>query len=500
MSSLYVPGAVGSDAFFDFSTQVLHLTTHVEIVNNTLLPFKVDVIVNGKGHHIGSCVPKSRQLEAPLPSSVGGTSGIDSKRTRSFSIPIPLLEEFCKDWGSYGRGTITLMLTPSIVEEGNSLDISPELSGKVDLTASLVDLKRSVKGHVYTKADVTCRSQEKLGRSLHPFALQVCLKSTLVANEHVTMSVSLEPRGFIQNKIPLAMTVRTPMPQTFSVAKQDIADNKEVTYELEPEDRIEVFTPGPSIAISLRPRDIPVAGNELGWMDAGWIDLPLVPEFSLQDPILSLLPSVSGGSGDPQPRRETGAEVVVVEGQKSLENLNESTKSQNNEGDGPTSPRAAMYSDLQQNARMAGPLSFFLTVRNYGVDHTGTILFEQALAATNQAMRMMSSLWQSEKLPSELRGSIHHSFLDDMESFAGLDSSSRHLSRRVVMQPLGAFASPHQRQRISLLPNQSSALRLLQMTMDGEEGFRRTMVSRAGRLRQVVSKRRTNFLAFPPNE
>jgi hypothetical protein len=42
--------------------------------------------------------------------------------------------------------------------------------------------------------------------------------------------------------------------------------------------------------------------------------------------------------------------------------------------------------------------------------------------------------------------------------------------------PLGAFSSPVHRRRISLLPNTHCPVRLLQMTIEGAEGFRRTMV------------------------
>jgi hypothetical protein len=452
------------------------LTTHVEVVNNTLLPFKVDVLSNDESHHVGTCFPKSANTEIAMPSSVGATSGVDSKKTKSFSVPIPLLEVFSKNWESYGSGSVTLRLTPSFSDLGKDVGSTRVLEGKVDLVASLLDLKRSTKGVVCTRTEVLCRSHEELGRDCHPFALHVCLKMSLVADEHVTMAVSLDPRAVIQNKIPVPLLFKTPMPQTFSSAKHYFANNGEASYELELLDRVEVFTPGPSIAVSLRPRDSPVAGNELGWMEAGWIDLPLVPEFRLQDPIISLLPLSNKLSGESQSSNNVGAEVLVVEGRDSLESINESANPKNPKDDRPTSPRSANHSEIPKESSAAGPLTFYLTVRNYGVDHTGTILFEQAMEGPNQAMRMMSSLWQSDRNSSEYpRSSIHHSFLNEMESFGGLESS-RHLSRRTEPLPLGAFSSSQQRQRISLLPTPDSAIRLLQMTMDGEDGLRRTMV------------------------
>jgi hypothetical protein len=443
-------------------------------VNNTLLPFEIDVIANGQTHYVGSCVPKINQTEVTIPSAEGSAKGFESRKSRSFSIPIPLLEQFCKDWESYGSGMVSLRLTPHIAN-GHESAISPcKLSGKLDLAASLLDLKRSAKGFIHTRAEVTCRSHEDPERSVHPFALQVCLHVALVADEHVTMKVSLEPRAIVVNNMPVPLFVRTPMPRTYSVAKHMVAENKEVTYELEPQDRMEVFTPGPSIAISLRPRDGPVAGNELGWMDSGWVDLPLVPEFSLQDPIVGMLPLVNDGIGERIPPREAGAEVFVVEGRRSLERLSESKGLKDHESTGHVSPNSLK---LQQDVDVAGPLSFFLTVRNYGVDHTGTLLFEQALGSPNHATRMIPSRWQADKTAEFARHSTLHSSFHAMESFSAFDSSQPFF--RVAAQPLGAFASSQQRRRITLLPNPIFAIRLLHMTMDGEEGIRRTMVRKS---------------------
>lgn len=452
---------------------MLHLTTHIEIVNNTLLPFEVKVVANGGSTPVGLSVPKIRHVETGITDSLGTTSGIDSRKTRSFSIPIPLLEDFSKDWESYGSGTITLRLNP-VIDDSEKRDSSNRLlSGKVDLTATLLDLKRSPKGFVFKRADVTCRSHEDSDRSTHPFTLQVCLKLSLIDDEHVVMIVELEPRAVIQNATPLPLTVRTPMPQTYSTAKMSIEDNQESSYELEPEKRIEVFTPGPSIAILLRPCDSPVAGNALGWIEAGWVDLPLAPEFSLQDPIVSVLPFSNNESNA---TNGIGAEIMVVEGQKSLDAMNGFAKSQDS-GNSPASPRSASNSELQGDANITAdaPLTFFLTVRNYGVDHTGFLLFDQATGITNHTTRMMSSLWMSERNIDFSRSSMHHSFIDDIEAFTGLDTS-RNLSRRMSPQPLGAYASLQRRRRVSLLPNPSYPIRLLQMTMDGEDGYLRTMV------------------------
>ncbi|KAL3923118.1 MAG: hypothetical protein SGILL_001838, partial [Bacillariaceae sp.] len=466
-------------------TTVLHLSSHLEVENNTLLPFDIDFVTNHESHYVGKCTPKGKHADVNVPSAVGGaTSGIDSRKSKTFSVPIPLLSAFDKDWESYGSATVTLRLKPSITGVENCLDNSHELSGKVDLAASVLELRRSSKGILKTKADVTCRSHEQLGISVHPFALQVVLTAMLVADEQVRMIVSLEPRAIIQNRMPVAMKLRTPMPHTYSVSKKQERENKEVTYELEPQDRVELFTPGPSVAITVRPRDTPIAGNELGWIDAGWVDLPLVPEFSLLDPIVSILPFATNASAGPTRfGRDQGAEIFIVEGRKALSNMAESSLNQT-EG-GPSSPRYNNRQEKRKNQQDEEPLSFFLTVCTYGVDHTGTILFEQVSGAQNQAqaLRTMASLWQSDRNIKDIASSAHRSFLDEAESLITGSSlipggdSSRHLSRHIAPQPLGAFVSPRHRRRVTLMANSNVPICLLQMTMDSDEGFKRTMVS-----------------------
>jgi vacuolar protein sorting-associated protein 13A/C len=458
------------------------LTSYVEIVNETLLPFEIDIVKNNEGHFVGECIPKRKQMDAMVPASVGDGSGVDSKKTKRFSVPVPLLSDFCKDWESYGSGTVTLRLRPSITKAESGIDNNHQPSGNVDLTASIIELRRSNKGRLRTKVEVTCRSHDQLGMNVHPFVLQVVLSMQLLADEQVSLSVSLEPRAIIQNRIPLAMKVRTPMPQTFSTAKKEEGETEGVTYALEPQDCVEIFTPGPSIAITVRPRDHPVAGNELDWMDAGWVDLPLVPEFRLQDPIVSMLPfSNAGETGPSSSGREIGAEIFIVEGRKALNAIGDSL-SKRSESPASISLRVNSRQETGRSMEDKEPLSFFLTVCQYGVDHTGTILFEQVIPpqtqATAQTLRTMAALWQSEKTVNNLTHSgIHRSFLDEAESFVlGGGESTRNISRYGEPQPLGAFASPQHRRRVSLLSNSDIPIRLLQMTMDGDEGLKRTMV------------------------
>jgi len=399
--------------------------------------------------------------------------GIVSKKARNFSIPIPLLAKFQNDWQKYGKGKISLRLVP-LTKEIDGVDNGIELSGEVSTLVSMQELRRAPHGRMKSKVEVTCR-KENVKRDVHPFTLNVFFTMKLVAGEHVVVDISLEPRAMIENMMPLPIKIRTPMPQTFSTCQKEVSnEDKETTYFVNPDERVEVFTPGPSIAITTRMRDNPIAGHDLGWLDGGWVDLPLIKEFRLQDAISGTFPlevENSAGTDRLATIQEPGAEFFIVEGKERL--LTIADISAQNPKDVPSStphqlnPKGAKLDD-------SDPLLFILTVCNYGVDHTGNILFEQV------SRNERTSSWRSES-SSQLRESQRYgrnsSLLDrNSESLHSSGNQSFGTLRGPAPLPIGAFLSPIHKRRVSLLPNAQYAIRLLQMTIEGTDGFRRTMV------------------------
>jgi vacuolar protein sorting-associated protein 13A/C len=53
---------------------------------------------------------------------------------------------------------------------------------------------------------------------------------------------------------------------------------------------VEVFTPGPSIAISMSCADLPIAGAVTDWMEGGWLDVPLGSSKKLPEPVKLIFP------------------------------------------------------------------------------------------------------------------------------------------------------------------------------------------------------------------
>lgn len=88
------------------------------------------------------------------------------------------------------------------------------------------------------------------------------------------------------------------MPHTFakressqsSTSDYRIIDKNFATHEMKPLGSVEVFTPGPSIAISMSCADLPIAGAATDWMDGGWLDVPLGSGKKLSEPVQLIFP------------------------------------------------------------------------------------------------------------------------------------------------------------------------------------------------------------------
>lgn len=440
-----------------------------------MIPFNIEFLYEGNAFDIGKC--KAKNSQRGTSTTFSSTDGIMSKKASNFSIPIPFLANFQKDWQKFGQGKIALRVTP-LTSEFDNFGNANELFGEVSALVSLQEMRRAPSQQIKSKVEVTCRKKEQLERGIHPMTLNAIFTMKLLRGEHVVIDVSLEPRSIIENKMPLAMKIRTPMPQTFSTClKESSGEDKETTYCVNPNERIEVFTPGPSIAIATRTQDNPIAGLDLGWIDGSWVDLPLIQEFRLQDPIAGVLPlDVKKSIARAETTRGPGAEFFIVEGKERLSTIAD-IDTQKPKSVSTNPPFQSNHIESKRNDVIDDPLLYILTVRNYGVDHTGSILFEQG-----SGVEGMSSPWQSNRsvAKSESQRRRGSSLLDEF-------SDNRNMSGGRLPLPLGAFSSPVHRRRISLLPNAQFPIRLLQMTMEGTEGFRRTMVRMIPNIQDATS-------------
>lgn len=379
------------------------------MTNKTSIPFQVSVLMGATPQMVGVCKSKNAGSEAP-PRRIASSTAASRvwKPSSCFSLPVEMIGLAEK---MHLQG-ITIGLAPML--PGGSVQ-PPEIVGTLVVPSIKSLILELASGSEERVVDVTCKSirEGKEGEIRpDPLVVQVRMRSWLLGPQTPCMEILLEPRAKLENKLPVSLSVKTPMPHTFaprSHAKTEITTRFTQHY-LRPDDIIEVFTPGPSIAISVSCADLPVGGTTMTWMH-GWVDLPMISEFRLVEPIRCVfpfsrkLPDASASYGLP------GSEFLLVEATEDETRL-----------DAASSEANLVLGKVSKDAMRL----YQITVPNYGIDHTGGILF----ANVNQ---------QAEEVP------------------------------------LSAFSAGHEARRVTLLPKSDSLIRLLHLTMDGVNGMRQSL-------------------------
>lgn len=403
----------------------------MSVFNHSSIPFSISIGMDDP-QSIGTCIAHN---EEKTNTALTTTDGVASKRSNRFSVPMQLLTNFSKEWANTGQSSLFLRLSPDLKSSG----ASQTLRGGLDIVPHFRELSKSYNKCHVCRFDVTCRVDTDSADHTDPFVVQVLLQTTLIDDSSIYIEVFLEPRAIIENFFPIGINLRSPMPHTFSSAARETVLGNDFVYDLQPGDRVEVFTPGPSIAVTMKPTDNPIAGSALTWMDGGWIDLPLVSEFRLPEPMACYFPFTEFHSeGDAFQQRRS--EFFIAEGYECLDQLSEAQSDK--------ITRMSKIQPIMREVSLADPLrSFFVTVCCYGVDHTGDILFELVPHA-GRGRRISENVGRKR--------------------FARKNMNHYH--------PFGAFASESDWRRLTMLPRGNSTLRLLQLTMEGEAGYRATMV------------------------
>lgn len=174
--------------------------------------------------------------------------------------------------------------------------------------------------------DTTCSASrdESTPQTLpDPFVVLARLKMTLLEKLHPYIELSFEPRATLRNELPISINMKTPMPHTFTsafIATSLISQEEDLEkkHRLDPKEFVEVFTPGPSVAISLRCADQNIAGGETSWMKGDWVDLPMVNEFRLVEPIKCEFPFAPSSESGPVSVMNSGIPFYIIEDRDSL--------------------------------------------------------------------------------------------------------------------------------------------------------------------------------------
>ncbi|KAL7555198.1 hypothetical protein ACHAWF_018915 [Thalassiosira exigua] len=287
-----------------------------------------------------------------------------------FGLPAHLLQSFTVD----ASETLCVQISP-VLEGSHGTSLVgmfnlPPLERLVEIATS--DDSRKI-------IDVVCSPASRGSRS-SSLAAKICCKVSLVDNAHPFVELFIEPRAVLKNKLPVSIILRTPMPHTVlstdaphsELLDDDAEDSNYTTHKLQTLESVEVFTPGPSIAVSMRCADLPIGGTSTGWVDGNFIDVPL--KGKIREPVRCTLPFHTKELGRYDSARQfggrcLGSDFYVLEAEDVTPDL---------KGTGET----GQYSDAPGSMR-----TIVFIVCNYAVDHTGNLLFEKVSPKEDRTSR-----------------------------------------------------------------------------------------------------------------
>lgn len=264
--------------------------------------------------------------------------------------------------GSFRWGAISIPNISSLVKKANSKKSIETIEVLCSMPSEEMRLREVGKPMIANQSDSLC--------------VQICVKLTMVDQVHPFVEIYIQPRALLENNLPINIMVRTPMTFTFPPpGEKGLVENNsfdlhdQVTHELEPEQCIEIFTPGRFISFTAMCSDSPSAGSVTGWAE-GLVDVPLGPNRRLSDPVRCLFPFIgrmgefiAGG----------GSEFYVMESSTSFDDIGSSKVKTKAKLRKKLSGSSDLYVSPEDCVRKV-----ILTVQNSIVDHTGRVLFEEA--------------------------------------------------------------------------------------------------------------------------
>lgn len=395
------------------------MSSGVEFFNSTIIPFSVALLDKDKVVDLGICQSETVSPTSDLRSSDGKVR----KSSTRFGVSSELLRSFRSDWSQHRAAKLRFQIIPMI--DATSPDST--LCGFVDITFDATNINAGTGRRV----NVTCRedhTQSSNKAAYPPFMFKYSLSTEEVDGSIPAIDIILEPRATLENALPIPLSIRSPMPHIFGDTEMESSDG---THILKQFSRLEFFTPGPSIAIAVKCADKPVCGTDTGWIEGDWIDLPLNPDSMLMDPLRFVLPfarpNLSGSS-------IRGTEMFIVQGNLDL-----------TEDAFIKKPAASDQEVELRDESMVENHTFYITLCNFAVDHTGEILFEEVERSQRKSFRQSMTKSSLEQFPSQHSG-----------------------------VPLGAFSTQRHAGRVTPLPQSYKPIRLLHLTMEGDEGMVRS--------------------------
>lgn len=364
-------------------------------------------------------------MKTPQTSSLG--SNAKSHRTMewpSFGVPMDCLRTY--DVSTSINAGLTLLVSPHIHKSDpkpNAVDTfvnksSSEMWGVVALPPPYALMEMASGDDSKTSYEVICTTMNvEHGSGEIPLVAQAIVEVKLIDFQPF-IEIYLQPRLVLENRLPVSLFARTPMPYTYDSFGH--GGNKGGNFEdqsihcLAPFDTLNIFTPGPAIAVSLKFSDVPVAGGLTNWLQGEWIEIPLSRasgnegrKYMKADAISCFLPFIDGQGGN---------EIFLVE-----------------EGHPYCSYASTVQHDSQISSRVILRKLCFVTP-NTAIDRTGDAMLEAY----------------------------------GVEEHDGASSDQRKLKRlssknivRIICSPWSSFGVLRHRRRLTLLPISSTYIRMV---------------------------------------
>ena len=240
--------------------------------------------------------------------------------------------------------------------------------------------------------------------------LIICLVCRVkMVENYPVVELFLRPRLVIMNNLFVNVIATTPMTGTFSKEYNDDTEKGTTLHLLHLFQTIEIYHRGSSVAFAFKCADNIVGGNRTGWNKLGWIVIPIKLNSRLKAPIRCQFPFLNAVGEES--KFAGGAEFFL------------------SEKNGAQKEEMLVIRDCR---------IISITSSNFGVGHTGDILFESC---------------------------------DMSEQFAASNVSER---RELQHFTFSSFSSTLHKRRIRLLPKSDSLLRLIYLSMDEGVDFKRS--------------------------
>lgn len=325
---------------------MLRLASSVSIQNRTPVPINIALFDESENLNAGDCEPTSSLVQDsnPLLVPYDVKDGTLSKLSRRKGIATNCLRRLRKQWENTGTASLTMKLSPVLNRHSSE---TMNYHGSFELSADLANLRRAPRNKIRSRFDVVCKSKDS---PKNIFVVQASVKIELVNEQKLAAVVCFEPRAQLVNIMPIPITMETRLTQVLTKSSLCKEKQEAACHDLQPGDKMDIFTSGDDFAIKVRCAEKAVRGVSNG-TTAQWIQVPLASEAKLEQPIRCIFPFEHDSSST----RVDGNEFYIAEANSSLpdfflERINE------DESKVPSS----------HITRPSGPKTYLATVGNYG--------------------------------------------------------------------------------------------------------------------------------------